>query len=135
MPDILQQNKPALSAVSDTPRTTDDPRSAGPTGLQGTDSYSTPLSPDEMQQFKSWVKQNNIPHYPAPNAQYDTEGHWKAMQDAPAKDTLVAHPGFKQMAQFMTPFHPQYGTGSQYHPGFKSGVNVGPAPISNPQGF
>jgi hypothetical protein len=112
MPDILANSSPAYSTISDMPSLASDNGGSS----QAPDNFSTALSPQEMQQFNSWVRQNNIAHNPAPNAGYDTEGFWKAMMSGDPKSAggFSAQSGLTELPYWMTPFHPQFGPQSQY---------------------
>lgn len=88
---------------------------ASPYGKPGP--YITPLTPAEQTGFQGWIKQNHVPYDPAPTADYDMPGFYKALQsgDPIAKTAINATDHLPHYPdKWKTPFHKSFSNESQY---------------------
>lgn len=111
MADILPSTAPDPSAVSDMPRVLSPYAKPSKTG------YITQLTPQEMAQFLTWVRTNNIPYDPSPNADYDMPGFWKGLVSGDPKATTAIDPNDKRLHftdYWKTPYHKTFSRESQY---------------------
>lgn len=74
--------------------------------------YITKLSSEEEAQFQDWVKHNNIPFDPSPNADYDMRGFWKAQQSGDPTAKRAANLHFPDT--WKTPYHKTFSNESIY---------------------
>ena len=82
--------------------------------------YRTNLTPEQEQQFQSWVAQNNIPFEDdGPRSTYDMRGFWSAMQSGDPRAQQSLNP-FDNRMHFpdiwKTPYHPTVSNESMYAP-------------------
>lgn len=79
--------------------------------------YITKLSAKESPKFMAWVKANNVPYDPSPNADYDMPGFWKAQLagDEAAKSGINQNDGKLHFTdKFKTPRHKSFSNESIY---------------------
>lgn len=80
-------------------------------------SYLTKLTPQEETQFMNWVKKNNVPFDPSPNADYDMRGFWKGLVsgDPRAKTSVNKSDGKLHFTDtWKTPYHKTFSNESIY---------------------
>src|SRR6185369_11380072 len=80
-------------------------------------SYATPLSPQEMETFLAWVKQNKVPYNPNAKIQdYDMQGYWKDIASQ-GDDKTARNPNDNQRHfpdTYKTPYHKSFSNESKY---------------------
>lgn len=82
-----------------------------------TGGYLTPLSPAEEKAFQGWVKQNNVPFDPSPQADYDMRGFWRAMVNGDPRATTGINSNDGQLHfgdYFKTPYHKSFSNESKW---------------------
>lgn len=87
---------------------------AKPVGFGG---FTTLLSVPEEQQFKAWVKANKVPFDPAPNADYDMRGFFRALQNKDPAATRAVNPNDGKMHYpdtWKTPYHESFSNESKF---------------------
>lgn len=79
--------------------------------------YGTRLAPAQEAQFQSWVKQNNVPFDPSPQADYDMRGFYKGLVsgDPHAQTGMNANDGKLHFSDYYkTPYHKSFSNESQW---------------------
>lgn len=80
--------------------------------------YSTALSPEEEQQFGSWVSANKVPFNGRdPVQDYDMRGFWKGLQSGDPDAMTAVDPNDQRMHfpdKWKTPYHETFSADSQY---------------------
>jgi len=79
--------------------------------------YLTRLSPGDEQQFQQWVKQNNVPFDPSPQADYDMRGFYKGLKagDPHARTGMNSNDGKLHYSDYWkTPYHKSFSAESQW---------------------
>lgn len=79
--------------------------------------YLTRLPPQDEAKFQAWVKQNNVPFDPSPQADYDMRGFYKAMQagDPRATTGVNQNDGKLHFGDYWkTPYHKSFSNESQW---------------------
>lgn len=79
--------------------------------------YLTRLSPAQEAQFQAWVKQNNVPFDPSPQADYDMRGFFKALKagDPRASTGVNQNDGKLHFGDYWkTPYHKSFSNESQW---------------------
>lgn len=77
--------------------------------------YTTRLSPQEEQDFNTWVSVYKVPWQDTPTADYDMRGYYKALREGRAKQSL--DPNDRRMHfpdTFKTPYHATFSNQSIY---------------------
>jgi hypothetical protein len=80
--------------------------------------YNTPLSPQEEQDFRGWVKSNNVPFNPdAPVSDYDMRGFYRALSSRDPRATSAIDPNDNRLHYpdyWKTPYHQTFSNQSQW---------------------
>ena len=79
--------------------------------------YVTNLSSSDERQFQDWVKQNNVPFDPSPEADYDMRGFWAALMNGNPAAFRSINPKDKQIHYpdiWKTPYHKTFSNESIY---------------------
>jgi hypothetical protein len=82
--------------------------------------YLTKLNPQQEQQFQAWVRQNNVPFDPSPNADYDMRGFFLGLQngDPHAKTAVNQYDNRLHFTDYYkTPYHETFSNESRYATG------------------
>ena len=83
-----------------------------------TTDYTTPLAPEEEQQFRQWVAEHRVPFDPnEPTQDYDMRGFWKGLMAGDPNATTGINPNDHQMHftdHWKTPYHQSFSRESQY---------------------
>jgi hypothetical protein len=79
--------------------------------------YITKLPPEQMAQFMTWVKANNVPYDPSPTADYDMPGFWSALQAKDPRAVSSVDPYDQKLHftdYFKTPYHKTFSAESKF---------------------
>jgi len=79
--------------------------------------YTTTLPQQDEQQFKSWVKNNNIPWRDSPQSDYDMRGYWKAQVSGDSSAHTEVNPVDHKPHYpdtYKTPYHKTFSNESKY---------------------
>jgi hypothetical protein len=79
--------------------------------------YLTQLPADEEVKFRAWVKQNNVPFDPSPEADYDMRGFYMALKGGDPRATTGVNPNDGKMHfgdYWKTPYHKSFSAESQW---------------------
>lgn len=79
--------------------------------------YQTPLNIKEQIGFYNWIEKNNVPYDPSPQADYDMQGFYKALQAGDPKATTAINQNDKQIHYpdyWKTPYHQTFSNESQW---------------------
>lgn len=80
-------------------------------------SYVTTLAPEEESLFQQWVKSNNVPFDPSPNADYDMRGffHGLITNDPNARSGINPNDKALHFSDYWkTPYHESFSAESQF---------------------
>jgi hypothetical protein len=79
--------------------------------------YLTKLDPLQEMAFQQWVRDNNVPFDPSPNADYDMRGYYKSIQglNRLAQTSVNANDGMLHFPDtFKTPYHESFSAESKW---------------------
>jgi hypothetical protein len=79
--------------------------------------YQTQLAPQDEASFQSWVKKNNVPFDPSPQADYDMRGFYRGLMtgDSHAKTGINTNDGKLHFSDYWkTPYHKSFSAESQW---------------------